>query len=63
MFAGKERMELATEKEIFMDGMKEKLRNEISDSFYEQLFSLSTKVCVRDEVEHFLKNPFGFLRQ
>lgn len=46
-----------------MDGMKEKLRNEISDSFYEKLFSLSTKVCVPDEVEHFLKNPFGFLRK
>ena len=52
-------MEVATRKEIAMDDKKEKLRKEMSDTFYQTLFPLNAKLCVRDEVERFLIHPLG----
>ena len=55
--AFKECMEVATGKEIVIEYIKEKLRKEMSDTFYQTLFPLNAKLCVRDEVEGFLIHP------
>ena len=58
LWAFKEYIEVATGKEVAMDDIKEKLRKEMSDTFY-QTFPLSAKLCVQDEVERFLTHPLG----
>ena len=58
LWAFKEYTEVATGKEVAMDDIKEKLRKEMSDTFY-QTFPLSAKLCVQDEVERFLTHPLG----
>ena len=55
----KEYMEVAKGKEVAMDDIKEKLRKEMSDTFYQILFPLNAKLCVQDEVERFLTHPLG----
>ena len=59
LWAFKECMEVATGKEVAMDDIKEKLRKEMSDTFYQTLFPLNAKLCVRDEVQRFLIHPLG----
>ena len=59
LWAFKECMEVATGKEVAMDDIKEKLRKEMSDTFYQTLFPLNAKLCVRDEAERFLIHPLG----
>ena len=59
LWAFKECMEVATGKEVAMDDIKEKLRKEMSDTFYQTLFPLNAKLCVGDEVERFLTHPLG----
>ena len=58
LWAFKEYIEVATGKEVAMDDIKEKLRKEMSDTFY-QTFPLSAKLCAQDEVERFLTHPLG----
>ena len=55
----KECVEVATWKEVAMDDIKEKLRKGMSDTFFQTLFPLNAKLCVRDEVERFLTHPLG----
>ena len=59
LWAFKEYTEVATGKEVAMDDIKEKLRKEMSDTFYQTLFPLNAKLCVRDEAERFLIHPLG----
>ena len=59
LWAFKECMEVATGKEVAMDDIKEKLRKGMSDTFFQILFPLNAKLCVRDEVERFLTHPLG----
>ena len=63
LWAFKEYMEVATGKEVAKDDIKEKLRKEMSDTFYQILFHLNAKLCVRDEVERFSDTSIGPLRQ